>query len=114
MIHVSTAAWEYLHKVVGKNFGVKVELVANGCSGFAIQTSINETGHTTDEFVHFLSHPGDLTTDTLRVIINDDQIEKFEGMTVTLEEEGLNKNIKFNLLNIGNSCGCGNSFSFNS
>jgi len=112
MIHVSTAAWEYLTEVIGENYGVKVELKANGCSGFGIKTSINETGQTKNEFVHFIGHPSDLTNDTLRVIINDDQIDKFEGMTVTLEEEGLNKKVKFNLLNVGNSCGCGESFSF--
>jgi len=114
MIYVSTAAWEYLKGATEDYFGIKVELKGAGCSGFEIKTSIKESGPSKEEYCFKIKHPSDLVTTMLRIIVNKEELDRFDGMNIILEEEGLNKKIKYNLLNVGNSCGCGNSFSFNS
>ena len=112
MIYVSTSAWEYLQSAIGDNYGIKVSLKANGCSGFGIKTELAPDGIKKNEYCFFVGHPSDLTTTLLHVIVNEDELDRFEGMSILLEEEGLNKKVKYNLANTGNSCGCGESFSF--
>jgi iron-sulfur cluster assembly protein len=103
-ITVTQSAAEHISSFLlnrGKGIGLRVGIKTSGCSGMAYML----------EFVDTLSDD-DLVFDDkgLKIIVDQKSIVYLDGTELDFVKEGLNEGFKFNNPNVGDECGCGESF----
>ncbi|MDV6343840.1 MULTISPECIES: iron-sulfur cluster assembly accessory protein [unclassified Nitrosomonas] len=86
----------------GKGLGLRIGIKKSGCSGFTYIFDYADEMKEEDQL--FESH-------NARIVIKRDNLSYFDGSEIDFVKEGLNSTFKFNNPNIGNTCGCGESFS---
>ena len=103
-ITVTQSAAEHITSFLrnrGKGIGLRVGIKTSGCSGMAYML----------EFVDALNED-DLVFDDngLKIIVDQKSIVYLDGTELDFVKEGLNEGFKFNNPNVGDECGCGESF----
>ncbi len=94
-----------MEKAKKKPIGVRVGVKKAGCSGYeyVLEYAYPESQNTLD----FAFKVDDIT-----VLIDKDIYMKFlkGGTVMDFRKEGINEGLKFDNPNVGNQCGCGESF----
>ena len=85
----------------GKGLGLRLGVKTSGCSGMAYIL----------EFVDVLNDDDQMfDTDGVNIIVDKKSLVYLNGTELDFVKEGLNEGFKFNNPNIGDECGCGESF----
>lgn len=85
----------------GKGVGLRVGIKTSGCSGMAYML----------EFVDALNEDDHVFTDKgIKLIVDEKSLVYLDGTELDFVKEGLNEGFKFNNPNVGDECGCGESF----
>ena len=82
--------------------GLRVAVIAGGCSGFQYAMNFERSSQENDEV---------LEIDGLKVFIDPQSFLYLEGTQIDYEETVRGAGFKFNNPNVTGSCGCGESFS---
>jgi len=84
-----------------EGFGLRVGVVAGGCSGYSYQLEFEDR-----------EKPGDLVYEQfgLKVYINEEQAQHVKGMDLDYENTLNQQGFKFSNPNAVQTCGCGSSF----
>ncbi|MCC5793491.1 MAG: iron-sulfur cluster assembly accessory protein [Chromatiales bacterium] len=85
----------------GAGLGLRVGLRKTGCSGWSYTVDY------ADECA-----PGDVTFEDqgITVVMNRDFLKLLDGTQIDYVREGLNERFEFDNPNVGDKCGCGESF----
>jgi len=86
----------------GKGLGLRIGVKKVGCSGFAYTFDYADEVRADDQM--FESY-------NANVVIDAGSLPYLDGSRVDFVKEGLNDSFRFDNPNIGNTCGCGESFS---
>jgi iron-sulfur cluster assembly protein len=86
----------------GKGLALRLGVKKVGCSGFAYTFDYADEARVGDQM--FESY-------NAAVIIDAGSLPFLDGSRVDFVKDGLNESFKFDNPNIGNTCGCGESFS---
>ncbi len=86
----------------GSGIGLKLGTKISGCSGFAYTIDYADV-QTESELVFEQSG--------VKVLVDQDDMDKLDGMVLDYVKNGLNASFKFNNPNATGECGCGESFS---
>ncbi|SDW40329.1 HesB/IscA family protein [Nitrosomonas communis] len=86
----------------GKGLALRIDIKESGCSGFTYIFDYVDEMQEEDQL--FESH-------NARIVVKRDNLSYFDGSEIDFVKEGLNSTFKFNNPNVGNTCGCGESFS---
>jgi iron-sulfur cluster assembly protein len=85
----------------GKGLGLRLGVKTSGCSGMAYIL----------EFVDVLNDDDQMfDTDGVNIIVDKKSLVYLNGTELDFVKEGLNEGFKFNNPNVGDECGCGESF----
>lgn len=91
-------------KAIGSDHeGLKVSFEKGGCSGEQLTFELLEVGHGKDDSYIALN-------DTAKLYLDQKVMHVFAGATLDLVDEGINQVVKLDGPNLGNSCGCGQSY----
>jgi iron-sulfur cluster assembly protein len=86
----------------GKGLALRLGVKKVGCSGFAYTFDYADEAHVGDQM--FESY-------NATVIIDAGSLPFLDGSRVDFVKDGLNESFRFDNPNVGNTCGCGESFS---
>ncbi len=86
----------------GSGIGLRVGLKPVGCSGYAYTFALADEVH--DDEIRIESHDATL-------LIDKRNLPSLEGACLDYVTEGLKRSFQFDNPNVGNTCGCGESFS---
>jgi len=86
----------------GSGIGLKVGTKVAGCSGFAY--TIDYADSQSESEVVFEQFG-------VKVLVENDDMDKLNGLVLDYVKNGLNASFKFNNPNATGECGCGESFS---
>jgi len=86
----------------GNGIGLKIGTKVAGCSGFAY--TIDYADKQSETEVAF-------EQSGIKVIVENDDMDKLDGLVLDYVKNGLNASFKFNNPNATGECGCGESFS---
>ncbi|HAL37404.1 MAG TPA: iron-sulfur cluster assembly protein IscA [Polaromonas sp.] len=86
----------------GKGFGLRVGVKNVGCSGFAYTYEVADELRADEQ--GFEGHG-------VTLVIAQQSLATLDGACLDFVTEGLKQSFKFDNPNVGNTCGCGESFS---
>lgn len=86
----------------GSGIGLKLGTKVSGCSGFAY--TIDYADEQAESEVAF-------EQSGIKVLVENDDMDKLDGLVLDYVKNGLNASFKFNNPNSTGECGCGESFS---
>jgi len=86
----------------GSGIGLKVGAKVSGCSGYSYELAYADE-QAEDEMV--------FEQFGIKILVNEDDMNKLEGLVLDYVKEGINASFKFNNPNATGVCGCGESFS---
>ena len=85
----------------GKGIGLRIGIKTSGCSGMAYML----------EFVDALNEDDRVFIDKgIKLIVDEKSLVYLDGTELDFVKECLNEGFKFNNPNVGDQCGCGESF----
>ena len=90
----------------GAGFALRVGLKKVGCSGFAYTFAYADEVHPNDHVFETV-----IESDKACVVIDSGSLTFLDGSRIDYTREGLNDSFRIDNPNVGNTCGCGESFS---
>jgi len=85
----------------GSGVGLRLGVKKSGCSGWAYVIDYADSVGPDDQVFE---------TEGATVVVNTDQLDKLDGITLDFQRDGLNEAFKFINPNVKGECGCGESF----
>ena len=104
-ITLTPAAAHQIRNQIAKHasaIGLRVGIKPVGCSGYAYTYALAEDVRDDEQRIE--AHGATL-------LIATDHLASLEGASLDFVTEGLKQSFQFNNPNVGNTCGCGESFS---
>lgn len=86
----------------GRGYGLRIGLKKVGCSGFAYTFDYADEAGANDHVFE---------SEQARVVVDAGSLPFLDGSRIDYVREGLNDSFRIENPNIGNTCGCGESFS---
>ncbi len=107
MIKVTNEALNYLKSNLAtqpaETLGVRIGLQDYGCSGLGYTIDFTDQLGADDTVFEF---------DGVKVVVGNENLKFFNGMTINLIEEGPQTMLDFENPNVEHACGCGESVTF--
>ncbi len=85
--------------------GLRLGVEKTGCSGWGYKIDLALENRESDSA---------FTSEGIRILIDDDSLDKLDGVTVDFRQNGLNRQFVFDNPNAAEACGCGESFTLES
>lgn len=106
MITLTGAAVEKVKEVIAQqqsrsDLGLRVGVVAGGCSGFSYHMALDEKATDGDQVFEF---------DGVKVFVDPNSLIHLKGVEIDFVDSIHGSGFKFNNPNAKSSCGCGESF----